>query len=154
MRKPDDPRKSWLHVGSGIVTSTEEVATNKIEAYAYIPEADSMSIPVIDQLRGMNVMAGSPVEIYAAIRGIKIGLEALRGPAGPSDLKPLIHLRLLQPAMRLIKNESVPLRTRNGRPPESGRLQHSGAQDGPISEPWTGCHLCLDPPRASYWTRL
>jgi len=34
MRRPDEKKVPWLHVGSGIVTTTEEMATNKIEGYA------------------------------------------------------------------------------------------------------------------------
>ena len=77
MRKPDDLKVPWLHVGSGIVSTTEEMMTNKIEAYASIPEVDSISIPALDSIRGIPVAAGSPVELYAAIRGVKIGRDAL-----------------------------------------------------------------------------
>jgi methylamine--corrinoid protein Co-methyltransferase len=77
MRKPDDRKIPWLHVGSGIVSTTEEMITNKIEAYASIPEVDSISIPALDSIRGIPVAAGSPVELYAAIRGVKIGRDAL-----------------------------------------------------------------------------
>ncbi|MEK6655445.1 MAG: monomethylamine:corrinoid methyltransferase, partial [Thermodesulfobacteriota bacterium] len=77
MRKPDDKKTPWLHVGSGIVTTTEEMITNKIEAYASIPEVDSISIPALDSIRGIPVTAGSPIELYAAIRSVKIGRDAL-----------------------------------------------------------------------------
>lgn len=77
MRKPEDGKVPWLHVGSGIVTTTEEMMTNKIEAYATIPEVNSISIPALDSIRGIPVAAGSPVELYAAIRGVKIGRDAL-----------------------------------------------------------------------------
>lgn len=77
MRQPEDGKVPWLHVGSGIVTTTEEMMTNKVEAYASIPEVDSISIPALDSIRGIPVAAGSPVELYAAIRGVKIGRDAL-----------------------------------------------------------------------------
>lgn len=77
LRKPDDKKIPWLHVGSGIVTTTEEMITNKIESYASIPEVDSISIPALDSIRGIPIVAGSPVELYAAIRGVKIGRAAL-----------------------------------------------------------------------------
>ena len=77
MRSPEDGKVPWLHVGSGIVTTTEEMMTNKIEAYASIPEVNSISIPALDSIRGIPVAAGSPVELYAAIRGVKIGRDAL-----------------------------------------------------------------------------
>lgn len=83
MRRPDDPQIPWLHVGSGIVTTTEEMITNKIEAYASIPEVDSISIPALDSIRGIPVAAGSPVELYAAIRGIRIGRDALTRAGRP-----------------------------------------------------------------------
>ena len=38
MRKPDDGKRPWLHVGSGIVATTEEMMTNLIEAYGSIAE--------------------------------------------------------------------------------------------------------------------
>ncbi len=77
MRKPDDGKIPWQHVGSGIVSTTEEMITNKIEAYASIPEVDSISIPALDSIRGIQAAAGSPVELYAAIRSVKIGRNAL-----------------------------------------------------------------------------
>jgi methylamine--corrinoid protein Co-methyltransferase len=83
MRKPDDRRIPWLHVGSGIVSTTEEMTTNLIEAYGAIAEADSISISALDSIRGIPVMAGSPAELYAAIRGIRIGREALRRAGRP-----------------------------------------------------------------------
>jgi methylamine--corrinoid protein Co-methyltransferase len=83
MRKPDDGKIPWLHVGSGIVATTEEMMTNLIEAYGSVAEADSISISALDSIRGIPVMAGAPVEIYAAIRGIKIGREALRRAGRP-----------------------------------------------------------------------
>jgi methylamine--corrinoid protein Co-methyltransferase len=85
MRKPDDRKIPWLHVGSGIVATSEELITNLIEGYASIAEVDSISISALDSIRGIPVMAGSPAELYAAIRGIKIGREALRR-AGRSGL--------------------------------------------------------------------
>jgi methylamine--corrinoid protein Co-methyltransferase len=83
MRKPDDPAVPWLHVGSGIVSTTEEMFTNLVEAYGSIAEANSISISALDSIRGIPVMAGSPVEIYAAIRGVRIGREALRRAGRP-----------------------------------------------------------------------
>ncbi len=83
MRRPDEQKRPWLHVGSGIVATSEELATNLIEGYGSIAEADSISISALDSIRGIPVMAGSPAEFYAAIRGIKIGREALRRAGRP-----------------------------------------------------------------------
>jgi len=83
MRRPEDGKIPWLHVGSGIVSTTEEMITNKIEAYASIPEVDSISIPALDSIRGIPVSAGSPVELYAAIRSVRIGRDALTRSGRP-----------------------------------------------------------------------
>ena len=83
MRKPDDPKNPWLHVGSGIVSSSEEYATNIVEGYASIPEVNSVNIPGLATLRGLPVAAGSPIEFYATIRGLRIGLEGLRRAGRP-----------------------------------------------------------------------
>jgi hypothetical protein len=83
MRQPDDARVPWLHVGSGIVATSEELASNLIESYGSIPEANSISISALDHIRGIPVMAGSPAELYAAIRGVRIGREALRRAGRP-----------------------------------------------------------------------
>lgn len=83
MRKPDDPKLPWFHVGSGIVGTTEEMITNKIEAYATIPEVNSISVAALDSVRGLPVMAGSPAELYAAIRSIRIARDALTRAGRP-----------------------------------------------------------------------
>jgi len=48
-----------------------------------IAEANSISISALDHIRGIPVMAGSPAELYAAIRGVRIGREALRRAGRP-----------------------------------------------------------------------
>ena len=83
MRRPDDPKIPWLHVGSGIASSAEEYATNIVEGYASIAEVNSVQIPGLDSLRGIPIAAGSPMEFYASIRGLRIGLEALRRAGRP-----------------------------------------------------------------------
>ena len=62
-RIPDDGKIPWLHVGSGIVATTEEMMTNLIEGYGSIAEADSISISALDSIRGIPAMAGSPAEL-------------------------------------------------------------------------------------------
>jgi methylamine---corrinoid protein Co-methyltransferase len=83
MRKPDDPKIPWFHVGSGIVATSEEMITNKIEAYASIAEVNSISVAALDSIRGIPVMAGSPAELYAAIRSIRIARDALTRAGRP-----------------------------------------------------------------------
>jgi methylamine--corrinoid protein Co-methyltransferase len=83
MRKPDDPKIPWLHVGSGIVSSSEEYASNIVEGYASIAEVNSVNIPGLATLRGIPVAAGTPIEFYATLRGLRIGLEALRRAGRP-----------------------------------------------------------------------
>lgn len=76
-RSPEDKNPPWCHVGAGIVASSEEVAMAQVEGYGSIPRANSISIPAFNQVRGMAVMSGSPLEIYAAVSSIQTGRKAL-----------------------------------------------------------------------------
>jgi methylamine--corrinoid protein Co-methyltransferase len=76
-RQPGERRPPWCHVGTGIVASSEEVATAQVEGYGGIPQASSISIPAFGQVRGMPVIGGSPLEIYATIGSVQAGRRAL-----------------------------------------------------------------------------
>lgn len=123
MRKPDDHKIPWLHVGSGIVSTTEEMMTNLVEAYGSIAEANSISISALDSIRGLPVMAGSPAELYAAIRGIKIGREALRRAGRPG-----------LPIMNLISTAATAVTTIAASAPQFGLRPTDGWLVGTISE--------------------
>jgi len=123
MRKPDEQKAPWFHVGSGIVTTSEEMATNKIEGYASIAEVNSISIPALDSIRGIPVLAGSPAELYAAIRGIKIGREALRRAGRPG-----------LPIMNLISTAAAAVTTIAASAPQFGLRITDGWLCGAISE--------------------
>jgi len=123
MRRPDDRTVPWLHVGSGIVATSEEMITNLIEAYGTIAEADSISISALDSIRGISVMAGSPAELYAAIRGIKIGREALRRAGRPG-----------LPIMNLISTAAAAVTTIAASAPQFGLRPTDGWLVGAISE--------------------
>ncbi len=123
MRRPDEQKPPWLHVGSGIVATTEEMATNLIEAYGSITEANSISISAFDSIRGLPVMAGSPAEFFAAIRGIKIGREALRRAGRPG-----------LPIMNLISTAAVAVTTIAASAPQFGLRPTDGWLCGAISE--------------------
>jgi methylamine--corrinoid protein Co-methyltransferase len=76
-RKPGDQRPPWCHVGTGIVASSEEIAMAQVEGYGSIPQANSISIPAFGRVRGMPVIGGSPLEIYATIASVQAGRKAL-----------------------------------------------------------------------------
>lgn len=122
-RRPDDGKIPWLHVGSGIVATSEELMTNLIEGYGSIPEADSISISALDNIRGIPAMAGSPAELYAAIRGIKIGREALRRAGRPG-----------LPIMNLISTAAAAVTTIAASAPQFGLRPTDGWLVGAISE--------------------
>lgn len=123
MRRPDDRKIPWLHVGSGIVATTEEMITNLIESYGSIAEVDSISISALDSIRGIPVMAGSPAELYAAIRGIKFGREALRRAGRPG-----------LPIMNLISTAAAAVTTIAASAPQFGLRPTDGWLVGAISE--------------------
>jgi methylamine--corrinoid protein Co-methyltransferase len=83
LRRPDDPKAPWHHVGSGIVATSEEIMANLIEGYGTIAEANSVATSALDNIRGIPVAAGTPAELYAAIRSVRIAREALRRAGRP-----------------------------------------------------------------------
>jgi len=123
MRGPVDRKIPWLHVGSGIVATTGEMAANKIEAYASIGEANSISIPALDSIRGIPAVAGSPAEFYAAIEGIRIGREALRRAGRPG-----------LPIMNLISTAASAVTAIAASGPQFGLRPTDGWLCGAISE--------------------
>jgi len=122
-RRPEDGSLPWCHIGSGIVASTEEIMTNLVEAYGSIPKADSISISALDTVRGIPVPAGSPLEIYAAIRSIRLGREALRRCGRPG-----------LPIMNLISSAASAVGTIAASNPSFGLRPTDGWLVGTISE--------------------
>lgn len=82
-RKPDSSTRPWCHVGSGIVASSEEIASKIVEGNASIKAADSMSVNALDKIDGHNITTGQPTEIIGAIRSIKIARQACRAAGRP-----------------------------------------------------------------------
>lgn len=123
MRRPDDKKLPWFHVGSGIVATSEEIATNLIEGYALIPEANSISISALGRIRGLPVTAGSPGEIYAAIRAVRIGREAIRRAGRPG-----------LPIFSLISTAASAVSTIAASAPQFGLRRTDGWICGTISE--------------------
>jgi len=89
-RKPDDPAPSWCHVGSGVATSSEEIAFRTIEGYARIHEADSIAAPCLSHLRKIPITSGSPVEIFGSIQANMIARQALQQSGRPG--LPILNL--------------------------------------------------------------
>lgn len=76
-RHPEDERPPWCHVGTGIVASSEEIAMAQVEGYGSIPQARSISIPALNRVRGMQVIGGSPLEVYITISAVQAGRKGL-----------------------------------------------------------------------------
>ena len=74
--------------------------THLLESYGSIAQVGPICISALDSIRGIPMMAGSPAELTAAIRGIKLGREALR-QAGCCGL----------PTMNLISTAAAALTT-------------------------------------------
>jgi methylamine--corrinoid protein Co-methyltransferase len=114
-RKPGDARPPWCHVGTGIVASSEEVAMAQVQEYGSISRADSISIPAFGQVRGMPVISGSPLEIYAAAASVQAGRKAL-WKAGRPGL----------PILNLISSATTSMATIAGTHPSFGLRPSDG----------------------------
>ncbi len=122
-RTPDDPKTPWFNVGWSWICTTEEIATNQIEVLASIPGTNSIGICAINNIRGIQVVAGSPGEIYAAIRCIRIAREATRRAGRPG-----------MPIMNCIGTASAAVTTIAASAPQFGLRPSDGWVVGIISE--------------------
>ncbi|MHC4423401.1 MAG: monomethylamine:corrinoid methyltransferase, partial [Planctomycetota bacterium] len=82
-RKPDSNSRPWCHVGSGIVASSEEIASKIVEGNASIAAADSMSVNALDKIDGHRISTGQPTEILGATRSISIARQACQQSGRP-----------------------------------------------------------------------
>jgi hypothetical protein len=83
LRRPDENTYPWFHCGSGIAFSSEEAMTNMIEGCASIADINSISFSAIEYIRGLPAVGGTPAEFYAAIRGVNIGMQAIKRAGRP-----------------------------------------------------------------------
>jgi methylamine--corrinoid protein Co-methyltransferase len=112
-RTPGDERAPWCHVGTGIVASSEDIALAQVDGYGRIPQANSISIPAFNRIRGMQVIGGSPLEIHATARAVQAGRKALSNAGRPG-----------LPIMNLISSATTSVGTIAGSHPAFG-LRHS-----------------------------
>jgi len=77
-RMPEDISPPWCFVGGGITASSEAIALAQVEGYGKIPLAYGISIPPISHVKGMSILGGSPLELYAAINSVQVGRKALK----------------------------------------------------------------------------
>lgn len=114
-RRPEDNNLPWLHVGTGIVASSEKIAMAQVEGYGSIPEANSVSIPAFSHVRGMPVTGGSPLEIYASVNSVQAARNAL-GRCGRPGL----------PIMNLLSSSTTAMGTIAGSYPAFGLRPSDG----------------------------
>jgi len=76
-RKPEDRNLPWCHLGNGTVVTSEEIATALVEGFAAISQARSIAIPTLDNVRGLPIMGGSPLELYGVINSIESARKAM-----------------------------------------------------------------------------
>jgi methylamine---corrinoid protein Co-methyltransferase len=83
-RKPESSLPPWCYVGAGGATcSSEEVYVRLVEGYGRNPLTDSVTCPTLTKINGMEVVAGSPLELLACIRSVELGRAALRRAQRP-----------------------------------------------------------------------
>ncbi|MBL7162368.1 MAG: monomethylamine:corrinoid methyltransferase [Anaerolineales bacterium] len=114
-RKPEDGNQPWYHVGTGIVASSEDIALAQVEGYGSIPRANSISIPALKSIKGMDVIGGSPLEIHAAVSAVQAGRKALTRSGRPG-----------LPILNLISTATTALGTIAGTHPNFGLRPSDG----------------------------
>ena len=75
--------RPWCHIGSGILTTTEELFSRLVEGYAAIPRADSVAIPTLNKYQGKDILPGHPFEVLGAIQNVRLAREAMKKAGRP-----------------------------------------------------------------------
>ncbi len=83
-RRPESSALPYCYVGAGgSVVSSEEVFVRLVEGYGRNPLSDSITCPTLTKINGMEVVAGSPLELLACIRAVELGRASLRRAQRP-----------------------------------------------------------------------
>ncbi len=83
-RQPESPDRPYCYLGAGGgVVGSEEVFVRLVEGYGRNPLLDSVTCPTLTRINGMEVVAGSPLELLACIRSVELGRIALRRAQRP-----------------------------------------------------------------------
>ncbi len=124
VRQPDDERMARCHVNWGTVHSSQEMAINIMAANVAHPEAKAISISsVTNTVRGMRVKAGSPLEMVAGIRAVRVARDACRRAGRPG-----------LPLMNLVPAAATAVTTIGASGPQFGARPTDGWIIGIISE--------------------
>lgn len=84
VRPPESPEAPYCFLGAGGgISSNEDVYVRMVEGYGRIPLINSVTCPTITKINGMDVVAGSPLELLACIRATELGRAALRRAQRP-----------------------------------------------------------------------
>jgi hypothetical protein len=114
-RLPEDEKPPWCHVGTGIVASSEDIAISQVEGFGGIPQANSISIPAFNRVKGMQVIGGSPLEIHATVNAVQAGRKALTKAGRPG-----------LPILNLISSATTSMGTIAGTHPNFGLRSSDG----------------------------
>lgn len=124
VREPDDVTPARCHVNWGTVHSSREMAVDIMSANVTHPEAKAISISSVNKtVRGRQVTAGSPLEMYAGIRAVKVARDALRRAGRPG-----------LPMMNLVPAAASAVTTIGASGPQFGARPTDGWIIGIISE--------------------
>jgi hypothetical protein len=76
-RRPELQDHPWCHVGSGILSTSDELAVRAVEGYGAIQRADSVAIPALNTYKGIPITPKHPLEVKVIIRTTSLAREAL-----------------------------------------------------------------------------
>jgi len=83
-RRPESDTPPWCFLGAtGAIVSCGEIFLSLLEGYGLNPLADSITIPTLTTLNGVQIRADSPLEILSGITTVTLAREGLRRAGRP-----------------------------------------------------------------------
>lgn len=89
-RRPDDGAMPWLHLGAGCLASSEQTITDLVAGFARVQGGNSVSVPSLGWVDGLQVVGGSPLEMEACIRSARAARKGLSQAGRPG--MPILNL--------------------------------------------------------------
>ena len=115
-RKLEDTKPPWCFLGAaGAPVSSGRILSSLVEAYAKIPQVNSVTTPALTRVRGSRIRPGTPLEILGTMETVRISREAMRRAGRPGlPIMNAVSTATASPSLISVLNTEYGLRRSDG----------------------------------------